>query len=333
MTKLNEAEIVDLFVNLKRDDFKSQDKDDVVIIPIRKIGKISEQGIVVLKSDMLVESTDVPKAMRPWQIARKSIVACVSDLAAKGIRSPYICLISVGIPPKYSNGDILELVKGFGLASKEFGVNIVGGDTNRSEELVINCNIFAISKSSEKIPKRKGAKPGDYVIISGQFGYPAAGLKILTGNVSSTEKFRQHASSSVLMPKPQQRFGVSLAKYFSSSIDSSDGLAISLYELAMTGKIDLLIDTIPSAQGVKQFAADNKIGLKELVFYGGEEYEIVATIPRRNLKRAKALATHLKIKLHVIGIATKGSGKVYVLNPRGQYTTLGKYGYVHQFDL
>jgi thiamine-monophosphate kinase len=101
----------------------------------------------------------------------------------------------------------------------------------------------------------------------------------------------------------------------------------------MTGKIDLLIDTIPSAQGVKQFAADNKIGLKELVFYGGEEYEIVATIPRRNLKRAKALATHLKIKLHVIGIATKGSGKVYVLNRRGQYTTLGKYGYVHQFDL
>ena len=333
MTKLNEAEVVDLFVRLKRDNFTSEDKDDVVVIPIKKIGKLSERSIVVLKSDMLVESTDVPKAMRPWQIARKSIVACVSDLAAKGIKSPYICLISLGIPPKYSTDDILDLVKGFGLASKEFDVKIVGGDTNRSEELVINCNMFAISDSSKQIPKRKGAKPGDHVIISGQFGYPAAGLKILTGKVSSTDKFRQDATSSVLIPKPQQRFGISLAKYFSSSIDSSDGLAISLYELATTSKIDLLIDTSPSARGVKQFAADNKIGLNELVFYGGEEYEIVATISPRNLKRAKALARRLKVKLHVIGIAREGSGKVYVLNRMGQYSILGKFGYVHQFDL
>jgi thiamine-monophosphate kinase len=100
----------------------------------------------------------------------------------------------------------------------------------------------------------------------------------------------------------------------------------------MVGKIDLLIDTIPSARGVKQFAAHNKIGLKELVFYGGEEYEIVATIPRRNLKRAKALATRLKIKLHVIGIATKGSGKVCILNRSGQYTTLRKYGTSDRFS-
>ena len=55
----------------------------------------------MLKSDMLIESIDVPGIMKPWQIARKSIIACVSDFAAKGIR-PYACLISIGIPRRYS---------------------------------------------------------------------------------------------------------------------------------------------------------------------------------------------------------------------------------------
>ena len=106
MKRLNEREIIDLFTSKINDPLLDKVKnDDVVILPVRfgllkRMNKTSNMSIV-LKSDMLVESTDVVRIMKPWQIARKAILACVSDFAAKGIR-PYACLISIGIPKKYS---------------------------------------------------------------------------------------------------------------------------------------------------------------------------------------------------------------------------------------
>ena len=123
-----------------------------------------------------------PEECSLWQIARKSIVACVSDLSAKGIK-PYVSMISIGIPKKYSDTEIEDLANGFKIASKEFGVSIVGGDTNESRELVIDCSMIGFSGNSvAKIPKRNGASSGDLIVVSGEFGYSSSGLKILTGN-------------------------------------------------------------------------------------------------------------------------------------------------------
>src|SRR6185503_13307919 len=90
MKRLNEREIIDLFTSRINDPLLDKVKnDDVVILPVRynllkRMSKTSNMNIV-LKSDMLVESTDVVKRMKPWQIARKAVLACVSDFAAKGI--------------------------------------------------------------------------------------------------------------------------------------------------------------------------------------------------------------------------------------------------------
>src|SRR5262245_45112144 len=110
MTKLNEREIVDLFVSriVKKSIYKVI-RDDVVMVPI-KIGQ--EKATLALKCDILVESTDVPDLMQPWQISRKSVLSSVSDFAAKGIK-PNHCLISIGIPKGYSKYDIGNLIRGF----------------------------------------------------------------------------------------------------------------------------------------------------------------------------------------------------------------------------
>src|SRR2546429_2539990 len=184
MTKLNEKEIIDLIISkFGKSKLVGFEKDDVAVLPLRKIKRVAATTTdLILKCDMLVESTDVPPGMRPWQIARKSMVSCVSDLSAKGIAPPYISLISIGIPKKYSKTEIVDLARGFQLASKEFKVRIVGGDTNKSNELIIDCNIVGISDDGSNIPKRKGARPGDVVICSGEFGYSASGLRILIAN-------------------------------------------------------------------------------------------------------------------------------------------------------
>ncbi len=315
MTKLDEKQIIRIFANK----LGISNLDDVALL---------DKGIV-MKSDMLVASTDVPSGMEAWQVARKSIVSCISDLAAKGVR-PHAAVISLGIPNSCSMRQpyIEGLAEGFAIASKEFGVKIVGGDTNEAGELVIDCSMIGFSRF--KVPTRSGAKPGDYVIVSGPFGFATAGLAILLQKneitaSSSSSIFRKHAVKSVLEPYPRQSFGLALARYFSSSIDSSDGLAVSLYELASQSEgVDIIIYSIPAVEGLDKFAQENSLDKHELVFHSGEEYEIVATISNTKLRQAEATARKAGVDLHVIGRVQKGSGNVFVRN-----RLLENRGYMH----
>jgi thiamine-monophosphate kinase len=333
MSMLNEKQIIDIIVSkLAPSGVNKRKDDDVSILSMRSPSKKAMKSLI-LKCDMLVESTDVPPGMKPWQIARKSVSACVSDLSAKGIK-PRVSLISLGIPKKYTKSEIGELAKGFQIASKEFDVMIVGGDTNESNELIIDCTMLGFSDDcASELPGRNGARPGDILVVSGEFGYTSSGLKILMNRAKGCGKFKGNAISSVMKPKPAQKFGLSLAKFFSSSIDSSDGLSISLYELARQSKVDFVVDNIPSAKGVHDFARTNHLDYESLVFYGGEEYEIVATIPRTKLKYAESTARRSKLRLLIIGKAEKGSGKVFLVDTRtGRQSQLENRGYIHLND-
>lgn len=334
MKRLNEREIIDLFTSYIKDPLLDKVKnDDLVIFPLRygfpkRMNKTSNI-IVALKSDMLVESTDAPKIMKPWQIARKAILACVSDFAAKGIR-PYACLISIGIPRNYSKKNIVSLAAGFSNASKEFNIRILGGDTNESKELVIDCNMVGFTNLPDnKIPRRKGAKPGDIIVTSGKFGYTSSGLKIILSNFNAEKKFKLKSLSSVTFPKPQIEFGFCLAKYFSSSIDSSDGLSSSLYELVQkSNSVDFLLNKIPTPKELCDFSDLNSISIENLLFFGGEEYETVATVSKSNFKKMIKDAKKYKIDVYQIGEVLNGSGNV-IYEQKGTQMLVRNEGFVH----
>src|SRR5207237_8794347 len=127
----------------------------------------------------------------------------------------------------------------------------------RYTNYIISFNIYCIIiYFARKMLIKTVAKPGDVVVISGTFGLTLAGLEILMRDAKSAGAFRKYAVESVLEPKPRQRFGIALAKFVSSSIDSSDGLAISLYELAGQSGVNIVIDTMPAAEGVEKFAQE-----------------------------------------------------------------------------
>ena len=169
MSKLSEKKIIELFQNrLGNASFVPEDVESF------KIGK--EQLIV--KIDTFVESTDLPPRMKLQDAARKSIVSCVSDFAAKGVR-PVFGIVSLTIPKKLSRSNIQSLAKGFQSAAKEFELKILGGDTNEGKELVITFSLFGTTK---KIVNRSGAKTDHVIITSGSFGYTGAGLSILLKN-------------------------------------------------------------------------------------------------------------------------------------------------------
>ncbi len=298
MSKLSEKKIIKLFQNrLGNTNFVPEDVESF------KIGKKR----LVAKVDTLVESTDVPPGMKLEDVARKSIVSCVSDFAAKGVK-PIFGIVSLTIPKRLSRSNIESLAKGFQRAAGEFKLKILGGDTNEGKELVINFSLFGIS---EKIVNRKGAKTNHVIITSGPFGYSGAGLSILLKNKNGSKKFKAKAKRAVFRPNCRLTFGLKNKNYFSSSMDSSDGLSTTLNEMSTQSKKKFVITRMPSENDVFDFASSNGLNANDLIFNGGEEYEIVATANTSNLTRIKKYAKKHRIKLYEIGYVTKGSGVFY----------------------
>jgi thiamine-monophosphate kinase len=266
--------------------------DDVALIPHGK----RREG-VVLKCDMLVAKTDVPPAM-PWKlVARKAVAMCVSDFAAKGVR-PSVFMISLGLRRGTPEGQVVELASGLLGASREWGVKLVGGDTCEADDLMIDCTMVGFA---ERIVRRTGAHPGEYVVTSGTFGQTAAGLRILIDGAKAEPGFRKEAVSSVYMPKPRLRLGLAVSKHLSSSIDSSDGLAISLHAISEMSGVGIRLTELPYARGLEKFASRNSCSAEELALYGGEEYEIVGTVAKSRIREAKSKARSVGCELRVIG--------------------------------
>jgi len=298
MSKLNEKKIISLFQNrLGNAGFIPED------VEFFKIGKNN----LVTKVDTLVESTDVPPGMKLDDVARKSVVSCVSDFAAKGVK-PIFGIISLTIPKRFSKLNIESLAKGFQKATKEFQVKILGGDTNEGKELVITFSLFGVS---EKIVKRSGAKTNHVIITTGPFGYSAAGLSILLKNKKCSKKFKVKAKRAVFKPNCRLMFGLKNRNYFSSSMDSSDGLSTTLNEMSNQSKKKFVITKMPSENDVFDFASSNRLNANDLIFNGGEEYEIVATVSMSNLPKIKKYAKRNQVKLYEIGYVTKGKGVFY----------------------
>jgi thiamine-monophosphate kinase len=245
---------------------------------------------------------------------------------------PKAALISLGLPKSLKNSEISKLIDGLSLASKEFGIDIVGGDINESKEIIIDCCMIGSLSSIANIPRRNGACIDDYVVVSGKFGYSSSGLRILMNNLPSPNSyFRKRSVDSVLKPCPSYEFGVFIAQYFSSSMDSSDGLASSLYEISKESGVNLLIEEgkIPIPPNLKEFLSINNLDFHDLVFYGGEEYNIVGTITKKNLLEISKILKMHHLKLYIIGKVVSGNGRVFVLNSDGNKKLLNNKGYTH----
>ena len=290
--------------------------DDVASVPVGK-------GKLVVKVDMLVEHTDVPAGMTYRQAARKAVAMCVSDFAAKGVR-PDSFMVSFGLRRGVTQEQVDALAEGFRDAEREWKVHLVGGDTNESEELIIDCTMLGFAL---RVVPRDGSSPGDALVVTGRFGYTGAGLEMLTKSAVAEDAFRKVATESVLMPTPNLREGIALAPYLTSAMDSSDGLARSLHTLAKASRVGFELTSLPAADGVKRFASSNGLDPDALVLLGGEEYVVVGTMRRRNVEAARRAVKRAGGELLEIGRATK-SGRVELLTG-GKRRTVEDEGWTH----
>jgi thiamine-monophosphate kinase len=297
--------------------------DDVSAVPL----VTGNEDIAVLKADMLVGKTDVPRAMSLWQAARKAVVMNVSDFAAKGVE-PKVVLVSLGLPGKLMRKDIEEIAKGLNAGAREFGAYIVGGDTGEASDLIISVHLFGTSQK-KGIMLRSGAKVGDIVAVTGFFGKSAAGLKLLLDGCEASHALRDVLVGAVCMPKARLKEGLALRRSgaINASIDSSDGLAWCLHELSLRSGVGFSISSLPVADEVLRFAEYNGFDPCDFALYGGEEYELVVTVNPKGWIEAESAVEAVGGQLLPIGKVTRD--KQVILDVNGVKREIKALGYEH----
>jgi thiamine-monophosphate kinase len=288
---------------------------------------LGNDQVAVLKTDMLVGRTDIPRTMTLRQAARKAVVMNISDFAAKGVR-PLALMTSLGLPRGLGERDIEQIGRGLNSGARQYGTYIVGGDTGEASDLIISVSVFGTTEKTS-IMLRSGAQPGDMVAVTGPFGETAAGLRILSEDQRKPGRTWKTLVRSVLMPQARLREGLALSRTgaVTASIDSSDGLAWSLHEIARASKVGFLIDKLPTSEEARVFAQENKLDPAILTLYGGEEYELVLTIRPRQWQEARRAAAGVNCNLVPIGKAT--AEKHVVLNIEGRTSRIKAKGYEH----
>jgi thiamine-monophosphate kinase len=275
---------------------------------------INSNQIAILKTDTFVGSTDIPPTMTLRHAARKAVVMNVSDFASKGVH-PSALLVSLTIPRHYSKSDIEEIGTGLETGAREYDTHIIGGDTGEGNDLIISLMVFGLA-SPDSLVLRKGAQIGDIIAVTGMFGKTGAGLYILLHDFQITESWKKPLIDSVLMPTARLREGKALVKekFITSSIDSSDGLAISLHELKNNSGLGMAITNIPIAEEVLSFSQKYGLDPKDFALFGGEEYELVLTIRPENWIRAKDLVNDVGGHLIPIGKVIKDAKVISTIN-------------------
>lgn len=262
---------------------------------------------IIIATDTLVEGTDVPPGMRLADVARKSIVACVSDFTAKGVR-PRCGTISLVLPRTASKRQVREIKNGFRTASMEFGIRMLGGDVNEGDQIAITATLCGVA---DKMVARRGARVGDGIFVTGNFGHAAAGLRLLL----HTKTRRGRYVDAFARPRPGLAFGISAGPHLSSSMDSSDGLAKTLHEMSRQSGKKFQITGLPRDDRLDNAARGLGVRAEELVLFGGEEYETVFTVPQKNIARITGISRRCGTKITRIGVVQRGNG-VYLPDGR-----------------
>lgn len=241
---------------------------------------LKDLGIVV-SQDSLVEDIHFKRDLiTPYQLGYKSVMVNISDICASGAEPLYLT-VSLSLPKDVDESFVEEFYKGAKTALN--CAKIVGGDLTGSDKIYISVTAIGSDKG-RKISSRANAKVGYKVIVSGEHGNSAMGLKLLLDGTCTHQPHpdgneREKFISAHLTPTAQRYFSHQIASQIKvdyAMMDTSDGLADALIQIAKASDVTLSIES-------EKIPHDARVGM-DLVLYGGEDYQLVAVVPQNFLQ-------------------------------------------------
>jgi len=238
--------------------------------------RISDNRYGLFSTDISIENIHFDLSYTSlFNAGYRSMTANISDIFAMGGK-PVLALISLGIPPHFTSDMAEELYDGMLACAVKYGTFIAGGDTSKSDELILNISIYGETSSPVF---RKGAEPGDRIYITGNTGLSKLGLEIL--NKKMDQNSFPGSIVKHLRPEPCVESVDSILKEYAptSMIDISDGLISDLGHICTMSNcgFELYTDKIPADDEIINFCINKKIKVSEYTLYSGEEYELLFT--------------------------------------------------------
>jgi thiamine-monophosphate kinase len=277
----------------------------------------------VITTDGFLENVHfLANAHPPEVVGYKALARAASDIAAMGARPLYFFL-TLGLPTHRLGEWLDKMLDGMGRLARRHRMRLAGGDTLRNATVVLSLTVLGENAAGRSVV-RSGARPGDQVFVSGTLGGAQLGLELVLRGL-----YKDRAARPLLRPHfhppLRDRLGARLAarRLATAMIDLSDGLSTDLGHLCRSSGVGARIELarIPAVHVPSAFARHGFVP-EELALHGGEDYELLFTVPPQKARRlAPTLAG---AKLTCIGEITRGRGLVLVgpggespLEPRG----------------
>jgi thiamine-monophosphate kinase len=323
------------FIELNQESTLKGVGDDAAVIDYK-----DEQ--TVISTDMLVEGVHFDLSYVPLRhLGYKSVVVNLSDIFAMNA-VPKQILVSIAISSKFSLEALEELYAGMLLACKKYKVDLVGGDTTTSRSgLVLSITALGSSKA-ENIVYRNTAKEGNLLCVSGDLGGAYMGLQILerekavfkdNPNLQPDLEGKDYILERQLKPEARQDVIQQLRELNirpTAMIDISDGLSSEILHLCQQSEVgvELYEDKLPIDPLTFETAREFNLDPTVCVLSGGEDYELLFTIPISDYEKIKT-----SMDITVIGHMTNASkgclmvakaGTVHELTAQGWNALLKK---------
>jgi len=276
---------------------------------------------LVISTDMLWETTHFHPRMTWRQKGWMTAAVNLSDMAAMGAQ-PLGFLMAMGLPADLDENSAREMVQGAADCCDSYGTDYLGGDTKECSELVLTGTSLG-STPKNGLLTRKGAIPGELLMMTGTAGLASAGLLALEKDIES-----EKAIKALFEPQPRIKEGTLLSSTgkVTSCMDTSDGLSMSLHELGEASGVSFEVNAsdLPIDAEVKRIAKISKQDPLEIALHGGGDYQLLFTIDPNGLDD---VLTVLGDDAKVIGRCIEG--KKNVLKHGRSITELEPKGYEH----
>ena len=282
----------------------------------------------VVTTDLLIEDIDFRRTtIPPYLLGHKALAVSLSDIAAMGAR-PRWSLISIGVPTDVWQTDFADrLYSGLFELANRYDVQLIGGDTSRTEEKIVIDSIVIGECSAGKAVKRTGASVGDQIFVTGSLGGAAAGLRLVERGAHMDSKKLDHLLLRQLRPEPRVGWGIVLGdeKLATSMIDISDGLSSDLNHLCGASGVGALIESslLPIDHPVVELCGRRALDPLQLALHGGEDFELLFTVKARDVARLprKVDGTPItrigEIRNNSEGVQIREGARIWDLHPGG----------------
>lgn len=276
---------------------------------------------LVLAADAIVENVHFLPDDPPYDIGRKLLRVNLSDLAAMGA-APRGYLMTVAVPRGRGDAFFAAFAAGLAADQAEFGIRLLGGDTTAiAGPLALSLTVVGEVEEGTAL-RRAGARPGDGVFVTGTIGDGALGLLARRGEIADPD---HHLAGRYRLPRP--RLGLVLRGLATAAIDVSDGLLQDAGHICRASGVAMEIarDRVPLSPAARAHCPS----LLELCLTGGDDYELLFTMPDHAASHLEARAAQARIPVTRIGVVTAGTPRVLLRDGAGREVPIGRGGFSH----